>query len=204
MKVCLTVVLLCFGAWLTDANPLCTGSPKMLNGKMCASTTRYADGNKGACGCGPSSGNNQFPWAKSAYLASANQALFDCDGKTWCGQACGKCVKLTTTGGFVSGQGAGTAAGQTKVFMIANLCPIPPIGSNPNWCNQVGTNGVNQYGYGWHFSLENGDNQITGMNWDNPEVTWEWTNCDLGNLQDARTPTYCMYRQCQCRDAGKK
>ncbi|KAH3779997.1 hypothetical protein DPMN_157806 [Dreissena polymorpha] len=31
----------------------------MYNGKKCASTTRYADYHKGACGCGPADNDNQ-------------------------------------------------------------------------------------------------------------------------------------------------
>ncbi|KAH3821011.1 endoglucanase-like [Dreissena polymorpha] len=190
------------GALLADAGQKCTGHPRMYHGKKCASTTNYADYHKGACGCGPSNNDNQFPWNHSGFVVAANQALFDAGGGKWCGQSCGKCIKLTTTGGFVDGQGGGVAEGLSKVFMVTNLCPNEY--PNLSWCSQQGNNGVNQYGYGWHFDLENGVNQITGMGWNNPEVTWEWTDCDAGHAQDGRTPSNSMYHTCQCGQHGKK
>ncbi|XP_052227509.1 endoglucanase-like [Dreissena polymorpha] len=183
-------------ALLTEANQKCTGNPLMYNGKLCASTTKYADGNKGACGCGPADNNDQFEWNHSGFVAAANQALFDAGEASWCGESCGKCVKLTTTGGFVDGQGQATADGQSRIFMITNLCPNEA--PNLSWCSQQGSVGVNQYGYGAHFDLENGANQISGMGWDNPEVTWEWTDCDGGHLEYSSTPNDDMYKTCQC------
>ena len=44
---------------MAEANQKCTGHPLMYNGKKCASTTRYADYHKGACGCGPVDNDNQ-------------------------------------------------------------------------------------------------------------------------------------------------
>ena len=74
----------------------------MYNGKKCASTTHYHDGHKGACGCGPSYNDNMFDWNKSGYVVAANQALFDSGGGGWCGQTCGRCIRLTTTGKIIS------------------------------------------------------------------------------------------------------
>lgn len=76
----------------------CQGSPRMYNGKRCASTTRYNDYHKGACGCGPASGDSQFGWNHDHFVTAPNQMFFDEGGSGWCGQRCGKCVKLTTTG----------------------------------------------------------------------------------------------------------
>ena len=83
---------------VVSANQKCHGSPRMYKGKRCASTTNYHDGFKGACGCGPANGNSQFDWNRSGYVAAASQHLFDRNGGTWCGETCGRCVKLTTTG----------------------------------------------------------------------------------------------------------
>ncbi|KAH3725077.1 hypothetical protein DPMN_050906 [Dreissena polymorpha] len=43
----------------------------MYNGKSCASTTRYADSRKGACGCGYNDNDNQFPWNSYGLVAAA-------------------------------------------------------------------------------------------------------------------------------------
>ena len=83
---------------VVSAGQKCQGNPRMYKGKRCASTTHYSDGHKGACGCGPASGDSQFDWNKSGYVAAASQHLFDRNGGTWCGERCGRCVKLTTTG----------------------------------------------------------------------------------------------------------
>lgn len=79
----------------------CSGSPRMYNGKRCASTTRYNDYHKGACGCGPASGDTQFSWNHDHYVTAPNQMFFDEGNSGWCGQRCGKCVKLTTTGTYI-------------------------------------------------------------------------------------------------------
>ncbi|XP_052227817.1 endoglucanase-like isoform X2 [Dreissena polymorpha] len=175
----------------------------MYHGKKCASTTRYVGYRMGACGCGTPNNDTMFPWSKTGWAVAANQALFDAGGAKWCGQSCGKCVKLTTTGGFVDGQGHAPAENQSHVFMITNLCPNTY--PNLSWCSQQASNGgVNQYGYGWHFDLENANNQITGMDWGNPEVTWEWADCDAGHAHDSRTPSNSNYHTCQCGHHGKK
>lgn len=87
--------------------------------------------------------------------------------------------------------------------MITNLCPN--IYPNQDWCNQASQyGGQNRYGYEVHFDLENGHGQISGMGWNNPEVTWEVTNCDSGHSQDGRTPSYHQWGQCQCAHQGKR
>nr|XP_011438398.2 endoglucanase-like [Crassostrea gigas] len=178
----------------------CHGSPRMYNGKRCASTTRYNDYHKGACGCGPASGDSQFSWNHDHFVTAPNQMFFDEGNSGWCGQRCGKCVKLTTTGGYVPGQGGPTPAGMSRVFMVTNLCPN--VYPNQNWCNQ-GTgpngNGHNDFGYVAHFDLENGASQISHLGWNNPEVTWEIVGCHGSN-----TPTDGMYQQCQCAHHGKR
>ena len=85
-------------AVMVSAGPKCTGYPKMYNGKRCASTTRYADYHKGACGCGNANGDTQFGWNHDHYVTAPNQMFFDEGNKGWCGQRCGKCIELTTTG----------------------------------------------------------------------------------------------------------
>ncbi|XP_011438399.3 endoglucanase [Magallana gigas] len=178
----------------------CHGSPRMYNGKRCASTTRYNDYHKGACKCGPASGDSQFGWNHDHFVTAPNQMFFDEGYSGRCGQRCGKCVKLTTTGGYVPGQGSPTPAGQSHVFMVTNLCRN--VYPNQNWCNQ-GTgpygNGHNDYGYVAHFDLGNGANQISRIGWNNPEVTWEIVSC-----HGANTPTDEMYQHCQCAHHGKR
>ncbi|XP_053379432.1 endoglucanase-like [Mercenaria mercenaria] len=183
-----------------EAGQVCQGSPRMHNGKRCASTTWYVDGHKGACGCGPDNSDNQYSWNHNHLVTAPSQHFFDSQGKTWCGGACGKCIKLTTTGGFVDGQGGHVSAGQSHVFMVTNLCPNEY--PNQSWCNQSPGNGYkNQYGYGEHFDLEDGAGQIDAIGWKgkNPEVTWEWSSCHGGN-----TPTSGQYSQCFCSHSGKK
>ena len=47
------------GVVAVHADSKCSGSPPTLDGKPCASTTNYADGHKGACGCGPEGDDTQ-------------------------------------------------------------------------------------------------------------------------------------------------
>lgn len=83
-------------------SPKCSGNPRSYNGKPCASTTHYADGHKGACGCGWSGGDTPFPWMISGFTTAPNSYFFDNHLKGWCGGNCGRCVKLTTTGNVTS------------------------------------------------------------------------------------------------------
>ncbi|XP_012946575.2 endoglucanase-like, partial [Aplysia californica] len=71
---------------------------RVYNGKKCASTTRYNDGHRGSCGCGPSNSDTPFDWNLSKYVTAPNQMYYDNGGySSWCGRNCGKCVKLTPT-----------------------------------------------------------------------------------------------------------
>jgi len=79
----------------------CTGWPRKYNGKSCASTTNYYDKHKGACGCGPANGDSQFGWNHNSFVVAASQLYFDGGHKGWCGEHCGQCIKLTTTGIFI-------------------------------------------------------------------------------------------------------
>ncbi|KAL4221971.1 hypothetical protein ACF0H5_018019 [Mactra antiquata] len=172
----------------------CHGHPSTYMGKPCASTTWFHDGRQGACGCGYDGSDQQFTWSSSKYTAAANQLFFDQGGAQWCGQSCGLCVNLTTTGGSAPG-GVDTAEGQSHVFMVVDLCPNEA--PNLEWCAQTQNHPVNRYGYGAHFDLENGVNQITqGLNWDNVEVTYQVVNCD--NAVESMTPTNQKYHQCEC------
>ena len=88
-----------------------------------ATTTRYYDGQEGACGCGSSS-SSMFSWQAGGsgfYTAAASQAIFDSAGSSWCGSGCGLCFQLTSTGSAPSGQGAGGASGTSINVMVTNL-----------------------------------------------------------------------------------
>ena len=84
------------------------------NGKVCASTTRYNDLTKGACGCG-SEPNPKSYWTKSGYTAAANAMLMDPSNPNlgWCPKDCGMCFRLCSTGGNTSGKS--TTAGKCIV-----------------------------------------------------------------------------------------
>merc|ERR1712137_596212 len=141
------------------------------NGKKCASTTHYADSHKGACGCGPDNNDNQVYWNHNGFATAPNQRFFDHNGGGWCGETCGRCVRLTTTGGYIDGQGGPTNEGLNKVFMVTNLCP----------------------------------NEWPNLGWNNPEVTWEFVNCDTGHREDGKTPSNGMYHNdCWCGHNGKR
>lgn len=122
---------------------------KALSGK--ATTTRYYDGAKGACGCGTDS--SLFSWQEGisdgVYTAAGSQALFGADGSTWCGSGCGTCYKLTSTGDAAcSSCGTGGAAGESITVMVTNLCPY---NGNQRWCPNAGS--TNDYGYSYHFDI---------------------------------------------------
>jgi len=152
----------------------------MLDGKPCASTTRYWDGNLGACGCGTSSG--AFSWVGEFYTAAGSPPIFGT--ATDCGTGCGKCYQLTTTGFSPSGTGA--PAGQTITIMITNLCPV-----GGQWCAAD----LNSFDYGAHFDLADSPTGmlITNLGWDNPEVVYEEVACT-----GAMTPTDADFAQCTC------
>jgi len=165
----------------------------VYNGKKCASTTRYNDGHRGSCGCGPSNSDNPFNWNMADFVTAPNQMYYDNGGySSWCGANCGKCVRLTPTGGFVPGKGRRPMRDLHPVtFMVTNSCPI---NENREWCGQSGkpgTNTVNTYGYEAHFDLQNNRNQVLGtLGWDNIEVTWEEVGCP-GDMRN-------KWSQCEC------
>ncbi|KAG6367633.1 hypothetical protein INS49_001826 [Diaporthe citri] len=163
---------------------LAATSVTALSGK--ATTTRYYDGLKGACGCG--TGNTAFGWqctnrcGNGLYTAAASTSLFG--SATWCGSGCGTCFKLTSTGSAPSGQGTGGAAGSSITVMVTNLCPY---NGNEKWCPQSGNN---DYGYAYHFDIM-AQSQVLG---DNPIVDFEQVSCPSTLSSD--------YQQCQCATGG--
>ncbi|KAK6973338.1 endoglucanase, partial [Biomphalaria glabrata] len=193
MRFCLAAVVLVFG--LVRGDQLCQpdgSGVRRYNGKPCASTTRYDDGHRGSCGCGPPGGDTPFAWNLNSLTVAASQKYFDDGGdKTWCGHNCGKCVKLTPTGGFVPGLGRAPSNLNPQIFLVTNDCPVQ---GNEEWCGQRGKPGssqVNSHGYEVHFDLQNHNGQVVNnLNWDNIETTWEEVGCpgDLAN----------NYRQCEC------
>merc|ERR1711872_665306 len=171
----------------------CTGNPRRYRGKPCASTTRYHDGYQGACGCGSGSGAGRgYPWNINGYTLALNEARF---GASWCGRACGRCVKVTTTGGHVPWMGRPTREGQVKYFMITNLCPA---NGNEQWCK----GNTNTYGYEAHFDFADGARQISSLGWDNSEVTYEYVDCATAHAGDPKTPGPRQWRQCECSYEG--
>jgi len=159
-----------------NADGVCTGYPKMYNGKPCASTTRYYDGQMGACGCG--TGNTSpFSWQWSKPTAAASAPVFG--SGTWCGSGCGKCFKLTPTAVGASPIGSGAPALTSVVVKVTNLCPYA---GNEAWCAYD----TNSYGYDAHFDLMdyNMNGIISSMGWNNPEVTYEEVDCAANGYTD--------------------
>lgn len=105
----------------TPIKSACTGCPPTYNGKLCASTTRYNDLTKGACGCGSEPNSPSF-WTKSKYTAAANAMLLDPTDpyQSWCPTGCGQCYKLCSTGGTTVGKT--TTAGKCIVVQVENRC----------------------------------------------------------------------------------
>jgi len=164
----------------------CSGTPKMLNGKYCASTTRYWDGQEGACGCGSSSGPDS--WSYTNYSAAGSPYLFG-GTSTWCGSGCGKCYELTPTGySPTGGNGCGSKCSTSIVVMVTNLCPY--TSPNTQWCVPSGQD--NSYGYNAHFDLmdQNMNGVITALGWNNPEVVYQEVSCPSNLSTD--------YHQCDC------
>jgi len=181
LSVALAVIL---SASLANADGVCTGYPKMYNGKPCASTTRYYDGQMGACGCG-SSNTSPFSWQWTKPTAAASPPVFGAG--TWCGSGCGKCFKLTPTAVGASPAGTGAPDLTSVVVKVTNLCPP---GGNEAWCSYD----VNSYGYDAHFDLmdDNMNGLITSMGWNNPEVMYEEVDCAANGYTDWN---------CQCASA---
>jgi len=148
----------------------------------CATTTRYWDDYKGACGCGTGTGNGiPFPWQYQIITAAASNSIFG--SGEWCGDGCGKCFAITPTGGYVDGQGTAPPNLTTQVMMVTNLCPSQ---YNTQWCTSP-----NDYGYMAHFDLMdfNMNGYINSLGWNNIEVyyynipcpamqAYNWAQCE--------------------------
>ncbi|KAL3436985.1 RlpA-like double-psi beta-barrel-protein domain-containing protein-containing protein [Aspergillus tetrazonus] len=139
-----------------------------------ATTTHYSDGLQGACGCGNKIGTYDWSYgiANKVYTAAANQALFDSgpnDATHWCGNGCGKCYRLTSTGvSTCETCGAGGEQGKSIVVMVTNLCPFK---GNERWCPNPGQ--LNPHGYAYHFDIMGG----AGVFGDNVVVEFEEVPC---------------------------
>jgi len=182
-SVALVVIL--SASFANAQTSVCTGYPKMYNGLPCASTTRYYDGQMGACGCG--TGNTSpFSWQWTKPTAAASAPVFG--SGTWCGTGCGKCFRLTPTAVGVSPDGTGAPNLTPVVIKVTNLCPYT---GNEQWCAYD----VNSFGYEAHFDLMdyNMNGLISSMGWNNPEVTYEEVDCDTNGYADW---------SCQCAAAA--
>jgi len=188
------IIVLLAAPLLIEAGQRCqpdSHGVRRYNGRPCASTTRYNDGHRGSCGCGPRNSDTPFPWNMQEFVTAPSQKYFDRGGDaTWCGRNCGKCVKLTPTGGYVDGQGGPPPDHNSRIFMVTNDCPIQ---GNEYWCGingPPGSNQVSRNGYEVHFDLQNNHGQMQNIGWNNPEVTWEEVGCP-GHLQN-------HYNECEC------
>nr|CCA94939.1 putative glycoside hydrolase family 45 [uncultured eukaryote] len=170
---------------------MCVGNPPMFNGMPCATTTRYWDGQMGACGCG--TGNSDpFDWQWTSHTAAASQLIYDAGGSGWCGSGCGSCFELTPTGDCIYGTDCAVFSAPITI-MVSNRCPY--IG-NEQWCPNPGSS--NQYGYHAHFDLM--DHMMSGwvdaLGWNNPVVTYRQVPC--GN---EGSPSCGDASQCECSTA---
>jgi len=175
MYVSLVIAVIAFSL-VNGQTTVCTGYPKTFNGLPCASTTRYWDGQMGACGCG--TGNTDpFSWQWSKLTAAGSPPIFGAG--TWCGSGCGKCFRLTPTAVGTSPDGTGATTTASVVAKVTNLCPP---GGNEQWCSYD----VNSFGYDAHFDLMdyNMNGLVTAMGWNNPEVTYEEVDCASNGYVD--------------------
>lgn len=175
----------------------CSGNPPTYNGLPCATTTRYWDGNLGACGCGAN--NSPFSWQWESYTAAGSQALFDTAESTWCGSGCGSCYELTPTGQCPTGSPCATDTNPI-VVMVTNLCPN--LG-NEEWCPDH--NMANAFGYAYHFDLM--DYMMNGIidkiGWNNPVVTFKRVECGaLGSPTCAEAATCECSAETNCLNGG--
>lgn len=173
----------------------CSGCPPMHDGKLCASTTRYNDMTKGACGCGEGDPVPATWWTLTKFTAALNCKNLDPEKPllSWCPRGCGGCFKLCSTGGTTSGKAGTTKAGVCRVFRVTNRCgdgykEYPEWCSNeltykecqldPGHCKKLGS--TNKYGYPAHFDLQDYHLQVSdGLGWDNAEVTFEPVSCSV-------------------------
>lgn len=203
------------GRCLSDRIPLgskCSGCPPMFNGKPCASTSRYFDATKGPCGCSVPPAYAEGPpdtwWSFTSFTAAFNCANNNPSNPTmsWCPSSCGKCYRLCTTGGAINSNRIANQ-GVCRVFKITNNCadgyPYRAGQTQRDWCSQNisfsecsknplrcrAKGYTNMFGYPAHFDLMDKHAQITGLGWDNPEVTFEQLDC-----KSFAGPTW----NCQC------
>lgn len=177
----------------------------MYKGKMCASTTRYNDQTKAACGCGNSDPVPKDWWTLTQYTAAMDCKNLDPEHpfNAWCPKGCGACYKLCSTGGSMHGHRP--EEGECRVFKITNRCgdgfkeyPMwcsnnlswPECKANPHICRQM--HSTNHYGYPAHFDLQDFHHQILqGLKWDNVEVTFEPVPCDEGGWKGEDWNCFC-------------
>jgi len=185
LYVSLVIAVIIASCGVDGQTTMCTGYPKTFNGKPCASTTRYWDGQKGACGCGTTD-TSPFSWQWTKLTAAASAPIFG--SSTWCGSGCGKCFKLTPTAVGASPIGTGATTTNSVVAKVTNLCPYT---GNEQWCAYD----VNSYGYDAHFDLMdyNMNGLVSAMGWNNPEVTYEEVDCASNGYLDWG---------CQCASNG--
>ena len=155
------------------------------DGKLypCATTTRYWDGLKGACGCGYGQGSGTaFSWQHEILTAAASSSVFGQGG--WCGHGCGECLLVTPTGGFIDGQGSAPRNTKGQIVLVSNLCPAD---GNQQWCSSP-----NHFGYTTHFDLMdiNMHGVVAALGWNNPEVYYHPVPCP--NAQETH------WKHCQC------
>jgi len=182
----------------TPKHQQCTGCPPMFKGKLCASTTRYNDETKAACGCGNSDPVPRDWWTLTQFTAALNAKNLDPQHPLlgWCPQGCGECYKLCSTGGSIPGYLV--KADICRVFKITNRCG-DGFGQYPMWCSNnlshaecqadpvrcQQMHSTNHYGYPAHFDLQDFHLQVSkGLEWDNVEVTFEPVSCTEWNGPD--------------------
>jgi len=179
----------------------------MFDGKLCASTTRYNDQTKAACGCGESDPIPSDWWTLTKLTAALNCKNLDTDHPllSWCPSGCGGCYRLCTTGGTT--QGLPTKPGVCRTFKITNRCGDGfDIEGGRDWCNQHMSwkeclddpesckrdGNTNWFGYSAHFDLQDFHHQVRhGLGWDNVEVTFEPVPCNdswTGPSWDCKCP----------------
>mmetsp|Transcript_57091 Transcript_57091/g.113501 ORF Transcript_57091/g.113501 Transcript_57091/m.113501 type:complete len:309 (+) Transcript_57091:32-958(+) len=171
----------------------CTGCPPMYEGKLCASTTRYNDRTKGACGCGRSDPVPNDWWTLTNYTAALNCINLDPERPllSWCPAGCGGCYRLCSTGGTTSGKPGVTKSGTCRTFTVTNRCG-DGYKQYPEWCSNELTwqqcqdnpalcsnkGSTNKFGYPAHFDLQDFHLQVSKeLGWDNAEVTFEEVAC---------------------------
>ena len=162
-----------------------------------ATTTLYdASSGAGACGCFNRSApqSPMFPWQYQTsgdfYTAAGSETMFGetkPDEHNWCGNGCGKCYELTSSGKAACDTcGRGSEVGKKITVMVTNLCP-----SSPHYCTPRGS--TNEYGFENHFDIMSGSQsgwKLAGGDWDNPVVDFVEVECP--------TDYAAKYQKCEC------